>query len=230
MNNADVSKQIQHMVRFIRQEAEEKANEISVSAEEEFNIEKLQLFEAEKKKIKQEYERKEKQVEVRKKIEYSMQLNTSRIKVLQAQDDVVSSMKEAAAKELLHVSHDQHVYKKLLNELIVQCLLRLKEPSVLLRCREEDMNLVESVLHAAKKEYAEKAKVHPPDVIVDTHIHLPPAPTHNQPHGLFCSGGVVLASRDGKIVCENTLDARLDVVFRKKLPEIRKRLFGHSAA
>lgn len=37
---------------------------------------------------------------------------------------------------------------------------------------------------------------------------------------LTSSGGVVLASRDGKIVCENTLDARLDVVFRKKLPEV----------
>lgn len=36
----------------------------------------------------------------------------------------------------------------------------------------------------------------------------------------FSSGGVVLASRDGKIVCENTLDARLDVAFRKKLPEV----------
>ncbi|KAJ0699453.1 hypothetical protein HanOQP8_Chr10g0356021 [Helianthus annuus] len=34
MNDADVSKQIQQMVAFIRQEAEEKANEISVSAEE----------------------------------------------------------------------------------------------------------------------------------------------------------------------------------------------------
>lgn len=34
MNDADVSKQIEQMVRFIRQEAEEKANEISVSAEE----------------------------------------------------------------------------------------------------------------------------------------------------------------------------------------------------
>ncbi|KAJ8621651.1 hypothetical protein MRB53_030180 [Persea americana] len=68
MNDADVSKQIQQMVRFIRQEAEEKANEISVSAEEEFNIEKLQLVEAEKKKIRQEYERKEKQVEIRKKM------------------------------------------------------------------------------------------------------------------------------------------------------------------
>lgn len=30
----------------------------------------------------------------------------------------------------------------------------------------------------------------------------------------------MLASQDGKIVCENTLDARLDVVFRKKLPEV----------
>jgi hypothetical protein len=37
---------------------------------------------------------------------------------------------------------------------------------------------------------------------------------------MFSSGGVVLASRDGKIVCENTLDARLDVVFRQKLPEV----------
>ncbi|PKI51607.1 hypothetical protein CRG98_028031 [Punica granatum] len=214
MNNADVSKQIQQMVRFIRQEAEEKANEISVSAEEEFNIEKLQLVEAEKKKIRQEYERKEKQVEVRKKIEYSMQLNASRIKVLQAQDDVVNSMKEAAAKDLLNVSRDHRVYKKLLKDLIVQSLLRLKEPSVLLRCRKDDAHLVESVLDSAKEEYAQKANVHPPDVIVDHHV----------------AGGVVLASRDGKIVCENTLDARLEVVFRKKLPEIRKWLFGQVAA
>lgn len=35
------------------------------------------------------------------------------------------------------------------------------------------------------------------------------------------AGGVVLASRDGKIVCENTLDARLEVAFRKKLPEVK---------
>ncbi|KAA8520909.1 hypothetical protein F0562_011582 [Nyssa sinensis] len=245
MNDADVSKQIQQMVRFIRQEAEEKANEISVSAEEEFNIEKLQLVEAEKKKIRQEFERKEKQVEVRKKIEYSMQLNSSRIKVLEAQDDLVSSMKEAASKELLHVSHDHnfieaamellHVsydhdaYKMLLKDLIVQSLLRLKEPAVLLRCRKEDLHLVESVLDSAKEEYAKKTNVHRPEIIVDN-VHLPPAPSHHHAHGPFCSGGVVLASRDGKIVCENTLDARLDVVFRKKLPEIRKWLFGQVAA
>ncbi|KAL4592793.1 hypothetical protein LXL04_005798 [Taraxacum kok-saghyz] len=211
MNDADVSKQIQQMVRFIRQEAEEKANEISVSAEEEFNIEKLQLVEAEKKKIRQEYERKQKQVEVRKKIEYSMQLNASRIKVLQAQDDLVSAMRDVASKDLLNVSHHhfhhKHNYEALLKGLIVQGLLRLKEPSVLLRCRKEDLHKVESVIHSAKEEYASKSHVHKPEIIVDR---------------------VVLASRDGKIVYENTLDARLDVVFRGKLPEIRKLLLkGH---
>ncbi|KAL0015943.1 hypothetical protein SO802_003012 [Lithocarpus litseifolius] len=230
MNDTDVSKQIQQMVRFIRQEAEEKANEISVSAEEEFNIEKLQLVEAEKKKIRQEYERKEKQVDVRKKIEYSMQLNASRIKVLQAQDDVVNAMKDAAAKELLNVSSDHHVYKRLLKDLIVQSLLRLKEPSVLLRCREDDLHLVQSVLDSAAEEYSEKASVHAPEITVDNNVYLPPAPGHHNAHALSCSGGVVLASKDGKIVFENTLDARLDVVFRKKLPEIRKWLCGQVAA
>lgn len=30
----------------------------------------------------------------------------------------------------------------------------------------------------------------------------------------------MLASKDGKIVCENTLDARLDVAFRMNLPVV----------
>jgi V-type H+-transporting ATPase subunit E len=90
-----VERQIEQMVRFIKQEAEEKANEIKVSAEEvsqlgctgtlgrpcehmashtplhvsqEFNLEKLQLLEQEKAKIRKEYERRESQVEVKKKM------------------------------------------------------------------------------------------------------------------------------------------------------------------
>nr|GLL36776.1 V-type proton ATPase subunit E-like isoform X2 [Ipomoea trifida]GMD43160.1 V-type proton ATPase subunit E [Ipomoea batatas] len=226
MNDADVSKQIQQMVRFIRQEAEEKANEISVSAEEEFNIEKLQLVEAEKKKIRQEYERKTKQVEVRRKIEYSMQLNASRIKFLQAQDDVVNAMKESASKELLRVSEDKNAYKRLLKGLIVQSLLKLQEPSVLLRCREMDVSLVKSVVEDAKREYIEKDKTRrTPNITLDS-VYLPPPPSGANVHAPSCAGGVVLASQDGKIVFENTLNARLDVIFRRLLPEIRKQLYS----
>ncbi|KAF7845198.1 V-type proton ATPase subunit E2 [Senna tora] len=230
MNDADVSKQIQQMIRFIRQEAEEKANEISVAAEEEFNIEKLQLLEAEKKKIKQEYERKAKQIDVRKKIEYSMQLNASRIKVLQAQDEVVNSIKEDASKALSKIANDKKIYRNLLKSLIVQVnhqisiltKIRLKEPAVILRCREVDKKLVESLLEEAKKEYTEKAKVQtPPKIILDERVYLPsnPKSSTSASHEPFCSGGVVLASEDGKIVLENTLDARLDVIFRQKLPQ-----------
>jgi hypothetical protein len=46
----------------------------------EFNIEKLHLLEAEKAKIRKDFERREGQIEVKKKIEFSKQLNASRIK------------------------------------------------------------------------------------------------------------------------------------------------------
>jgi V-type H+-transporting ATPase subunit E len=48
-----------------------------------------------------------------------MQLNASRIKVLQAQDDIVISMKEAGGRELVCVSKDKKVYKKLIKDLII---------------------------------------------------------------------------------------------------------------
>lgn len=50
---------------------------------------------------------------------------------------------------------------------------------MLLRCRKDDAGLLESVLSSAKEEYAEKAKVHEPEVIIDS-IHL--APTHSDHH------------------------------------------------
>jgi len=225
MNDSEVSKQVQQMVHFIRQEAEEKANEISVSAEEEFNIEKLQLVEAEKKKIRQEYERKEKQVDVRKKIEYSTQLNASRLKLLQAQDDLVRKMKEAAEKQLQKVgSAENDDYPKLLEALIIQGLLRLREPAVQLRCRKQDLDAVQSVVDSAKETYAQKVGVDVPEVFVDDK-HFLPGPPGSTNHGSSCTGGVVLATKDGRIVLENTLDARLEVVFKQQLPEIRKRLF-----
>lgn len=72
-----------------------------------------------------------------------------------------------------------------------QSLLRLKEPAVLLRCRKEDLHLVEAVSKSAAQEYADKANVHSPEIIVDTTVFLPPPPTHHNPHisswyGTFC--------------------------------------------
>ena len=56
------------MVQFIHQEAREKASEIKLKADEEFNIEKLRMVESEKQKIRATFEAKEKQVEVTKRM------------------------------------------------------------------------------------------------------------------------------------------------------------------
>lgn len=65
---------------------------------------------------------------------------------------------------------------------LFQSLLRLKEPSVLLRCRKVDSALVQSVLEEAKMEYAKKANVRNPNVIVDDRVFLPPPPAQYGDH------------------------------------------------
>lgn len=52
--------------------------------------------------------------------EYSMQLNQSRLKVLQAQDDLVREVKQKVEEHLLEVSSHQDSYAHLLGELILQ--------------------------------------------------------------------------------------------------------------
>ena len=67
------------MVQFIHQEAKEKAMEIKLKADEEFNIEKLRMVEGEKQKIRAEYERKEKNVEVQKRIAQSNEVRAGQL-------------------------------------------------------------------------------------------------------------------------------------------------------
>lgn len=61
-------KKIKHMVAFIEQEANEKAEEIEAKAEEEFNIEKGRLVQEQRLKIIEFFEKKEKQVELKRRM------------------------------------------------------------------------------------------------------------------------------------------------------------------
>lgn len=67
--------QIKHMMAFIEQEANEKAEEIDAKAEEEFNIEKGRLVQQQRLKIMEFFEKKEKQVELQKKMYATNHLN-----------------------------------------------------------------------------------------------------------------------------------------------------------
>lgn len=209
LSDADVQRQIQHMMAFIEQEANEKAEEIDAKAEEEFNIEKGRLVQEQRIKIMEYYEKKEKQVELDRKIQNSHMLNQARLRILKARGEHIRNLLDDARKNLLDVSKDQAKYKDLLSKLVEQALYRIIEKEVVVRCRKEDLALVKEVLPAALKSYTEhsgeicNAKLSESDFLPE----------------ITC-GGIEVSAYNGKIAVTNTLTSRLEMVNRQLLPEI----------
>jgi len=217
LSDADVQKQLRHMMAFIEQEANEKAEEIDAKAEEEFNIEKGRLVQQQRTKIMEYYEKKEKQVELQRKIQSSNMLNQARLRILKAQEDHVKNVLDEARARLVHISNDQSKYSSILQGLICQGLYQLLENEVILKCRQKDIQLVERVLPASvaelKKVSGRETKIH-----IDKENFLPPD----------VAGGVEVQTRDGKIKVVSTLESRLELLNQQMIPEIRTILFGRN--
>mmetsp|Transcript_44145 Transcript_44145/g.90113 ORF Transcript_44145/g.90113 Transcript_44145/m.90113 type:complete len:231 (-) Transcript_44145:276-968(-) len=220
MEKQAVERQIKQMVEFIKQEAKEKSQEILTKAEEEFNMEKLRLVEQEKVKVKTEFDRKNKQVEIKKRIDFSNEVNASRLKVLQEREAVVEKVKEAVMQQL-QAGGDN---KDMLSKLILQGLFQLKESTVVVQVRKSDTSTATA---AAKDAAANYKKAMGKDVKVDVDMQnfLPDKNDPTNP----CAGGCKLMTPDGRISIDNTLNARLNVVLAQKLPDIKIMLFGRSA-
>lgn len=217
LSDADVQKQIKHMMAFIEQEANEKAEEIDAKAEEEFNIEKGRLVQQQRLKIMEYYEKKEKQVELQKKIQSSNMLNQARLKVLKVREDHVRNVLDEARKRLAEVPTDTKLYSELLVTLMVQALFQLVEPAVTIRVRQADKALVESLLGKAQQDYKAKIKKDV-QLKIDTENYLPPD----------TCGGIELIAAKGRIKICNTLESRLELIALQLLPEIRTALFGRN--
>ena len=141
--------------------------------------------------------------------------------------------KDAKVKIVEKLTADKGQYKGLLKDLLVQGLIKLMEADVQIRCRKEDEGLVSQVIDDAVSEYKalmikevkifrERGEV-PCNVKIDTSGYLP---TYNEQEGAeSCMGGILLHARKGRIVCSNTLDERLSLVYQEAIPDVRKLLF-----
>ncbi|KAL6069407.1 hypothetical protein STEG23_021101 [Scotinomys teguina] len=218
LTDSDVQKQIKHMLAFIEQEANEKAEEIDAKTEEEFNIEKGRLVQTQRLKIMDYYEKKEKQTEQQKKIQLSTMRNQARLTVLRARDNLILELLRDAKERLSRMVSDLDVYQELLDKLVLQALLRLLEPVMIVRCRPQDLHLVEAAVQRAIPQYVELCQK-PSDVRVDQEVHL----------ASNAAGGVEVYSDDHRIKVSNTLESRLNLIALEKMPEIRKALFGVNA-
>lgn len=215
LSDADVQKQINHMMAFIEQEANEKVEEIDAKAEEEFNIEKGRLVQEQRLKIMEFFDKKEKQVELQRKIQSSNMLNQARLKVLKAREDHIKDVLDEARKLLHSRTRDAARYQEVLKNLIMQAVFQLLESEVSIRCRKQDLDLVERSLDAISKEYVQKIG-RGCKITIDKDNFLSPE----------CAGGIELTAQHGRIKINNTLESRLDMISQQLLPEIRETLFG----
>uniref|UniRef100_A0A8C7QYM3 ATPase H+ transporting V1 subunit E1a n=1 Tax=Oncorhynchus mykiss TaxID=8022 RepID=A0A8C7QYM3_ONCMY len=220
LSDADVQKQIKHMMAFIEQEANEKAEEIDAKAEEEFNIEKGRLVQTQRLKIMEYYEKKEKQIDQQKKIQMSNLMNLARLKVLKARDDMISDLLTEARQRLANIAKDPARYPALLEGLVLQVVFlcgfyQLLEPKVIIRCRQQDIAMVQAAVQKNIPIYkaAVKSKI---EVGIDQDRHLSPD----------ISGGIEMYNANGKIKVANTLESRLDLMAQQMMPEVRTALFG----
>lgn len=107
------------------------------------------------------------------------------------------------------------------------------EAEVHVRCRKSDYALCKEVCDQAAEEYKRLMKKEvnyfhnrevPITLILDDNRWLP---EFDDKEGAVdsCMGGLVLHAKKGRIVCSNTLDSRLQLVYQEAIPEIRANLF-----
>uniref|UniRef100_A0A7E4VJW1 V-type proton ATPase subunit E n=1 Tax=Panagrellus redivivus TaxID=6233 RepID=A0A7E4VJW1_PANRE len=215
ISDNDVQKQLRHMMAFIEQEANEKAEEIDAKAEEEFNMEKGRLVQQQRTKILEFFEKKEKQVELQRKIQRSNMQNAGRLKCLKAREDHLRGVLDEATNNLARISADTARYPSILKGLLLQGLYQLLEKDVVLRCRRKDEELVKKLLPESLEEL-KKVWDNTSKVTIDTHNYLSDE----------SAGGVELYAKGGKIKVSSTLESRLGLIAGQIVPQIRTALFG----
>lgn len=97
-------------------------------------------------------------------------------------------------------------------------MIKLLEPELLVRCRKEDVALVKELLPECETQYVEIMKREASASTIEYRTKLTLVEDYlTQEEGGEC-GGVVMTSRDKRIVCNNTLKSRLDLCFEELLP------------
>ncbi|KAG0206943.1 V-ATPase V1 sector subunit E [Mortierella sp. GBA30] len=216
LNDEEVYSEMKKMVAFIKQEALEKAREIKVKADEEFNIEKAKLVRQEAINIDAAFQRKVKQADVQRRIAQSNNINKSRMTLLLTRQEMLDNLFAESRSQLLEVSKDAARYEKFLADALVQAFFRLLESDVTVQIRKADKSVIEKLLPDVKARYegATNQSIHVE--ILDDYLAADSA------------GGVIVAGNGGRTKCNNTPEARLAILEEDMLPQVRNMLFGQS--
>lgn len=189
--------------------------------EHDFNLEKQTLVHEAKLNIQDEFTKKEKDREIQERITRSGEVGECRVKKMKIRDDLLNTLTTEAGTKCSVVARGQN-YPQLLQKLIVQGLIKIEEMEVIVFCRKDDEATIKKVLPAAVKEYVEIMK-RESTVILEPKVIINADGAKCLPETTY--GGILLTALNGKIVCDNTMASRLNLVYDELLPSIRAILF-----
>lgn len=104
-------------------------------------------------------------------------------------------------------------------------LIKLLEENVTIVCKKNEVSIIESILPQAVQEFetilhkeSKKYKDFTTKAVIDQKKFVPEDRI----------GGIMLLAAKSKIMVDNTLDKRLDLLKQSAIPEIRKLLFKNT--
>ena len=211
-------KQVQGMVDFIERDAHEKARELEEEATAQYNSEKANYVEVEKKKVLAQFEKNKKQVEVGRRVAAAGDNQQQRMRVLDERRELLDQLRERVKAKITAIIRDPPKYSALLEKLLKQAAVDVRADAQVI-VRQQDVAVVTKLLKSAEDEVFKRANVRV-KLTVDTSTYL------NDEQSW---GGVTLLGFNKQITCENTLARRALHVFDEQLPTIRYQMF-HDAA
>ena len=208
------------IIRSIWKNTFDKILEIKISNKRALKEMKEKIMVEEKKKIEQNYEKKYNDEFVKKKIEVSTTKNQANLEKMNLKNELVQKTVDETLEKLKSFAKpENNSYKKLLKELILECMVKLLEKECYVKVRQVDINYVKSVIRECESEFAKimkketkrdyecKLNILEDDFIDDEY------------------GGVILMNKDKKIIINNGLKDRLMLTKEHNLPEIKRMLF-----
>lgn len=206
----------QAIAAIITKEADGKAAEIEAHSNAEFQAEVSKIVKAEKEKVLQNMEKKTKSVLSAYAIAKSTAINKGRLEKVKARQEAMNTISKDVQVQLAKSGTD----KRFVTRLIVQGALMLLEPQVEVRCRESDVQLVQSCLADASTQFTNQIQM---EAAVKKECKFTVAKGNYIPANNL--GGIILACQDGKITIDNTIETRLKLAIEQDKPAIRKMLF-----
>ena len=192
--------------------------------------------------------------------ELANKLMEQRRDMLHARDESLQSVLGAAKDQLASLSSDVGKYKTLLHSLLVQSVDMLTRGQggthqLVITCREQDARMIQDMLPAVQEAVA-STRAESTGKLADAvaarrteaggilaqsaaaaaaaargtalSVTLSIDTTSYLPAG--SAGGVQVAANDGRVVCDNTLERRLDVAAHSLAPQLRSTLFPAMAS